>query len=70
MEHNDPLTVAQAISDYGPYAVILAFMLVLFLYCICNINRMYKKFQNQSIKNNNNLKMILPVWREFKNECN
>lgn len=51
MEHNDPLNIARAISDYGPYAVILAFVLALFLYCIYNINRMYKKFQEQSLKN-------------------
>ena len=56
MEHNDPLTVAQAISDYGPYAVILAFVLVLFLYCICNVN----------IKGRKNTNCVLAVCKFFR----
>ena len=35
MEQN-PLNIAKAISDYGPYAVILGIVLALFIYSIYN----------------------------------
>ena len=55
MEQN-PLDIAKAISDYGPYAVILGIVLALFIYSIYNNHKMYKKFQEQSMKNNEEYK--------------
>ena len=55
MEQN-PLDIVKAISDYGPYAVILGIVLALFIYSIYNNHKMYKKFQEQSMKNNEEYK--------------
>ena len=59
MEQN-PLDIAKAISDYGPYAVILGIVLALFIYSIYNNHKMYKKFQEkQMTKKNQQKKMNL-----------
>ena len=56
MEHNDPLNIARAISDYGPYAVILAVVVAVFIYIIYNNHKMYEKFQKQSMQNSEEYK--------------
>lgn len=48
----DILTLAQAIDEYGPYVVLLAVIIALFVYVVYNNHIMYKRFQDQSIKNN------------------
>lgn len=55
MESN-PLDLAKAVSDYGPLAVILGVVLALFIYILYNNHKMYKKFQEQSLKNSEEYK--------------
>lgn len=55
MESN-PLDLVKAISDYGPYAVILAVVVAIFIYIIYNNHKMYEKFQKQSMQNSEEYK--------------
>lgn len=49
-------SIAEAIDKFGPYVVILAVVLLIFLYIIYSNNKMYNKFQSQLIKNNDDYK--------------
>lgn len=53
---DDPFSFAEAIDKYGPYVVILAVVLAIFIYIIYANNKMYSKFQDQLLKNSDEYK--------------
>ena len=53
---SEVFSIAEAIDKFGPYIVILAVVLLIFLCVIYSNNRMYNKFQSQLMKNNDDYK--------------
>ena len=53
---NSLFSLAESIDKFGPYAVILAVVLLIFLYVIHSNNKMYNKFQSQLLENNDEYK--------------
>ena len=53
---NSLFSLAESIDKSGPYAVILAVVLLIFLYVIHSNNKMYNKFQSQLLENNDEYK--------------
>ena len=53
---SDIISLAKAIDTYGPLAVLLSALIILLIYIVYQLSKMNKKFQEQSLKNDEDYK--------------